>query len=52
MKQIFATALAALTATPLLAHDGVHMHPHGGETMLTLLAILATIGAVVYVARR
>jgi hypothetical protein len=36
-------------ATPAMAHDGFHFHPHGGEIVLGLLVAL---GAGVMIWRR
>ncbi|MDX1717717.1 MAG: peptidase M23 [Anderseniella sp.] len=38
------TALA-LTSLPAIAHDGVHLHPHGIEAGWTMLAIVAALVA-------
>jgi len=35
----------ALLATPALAHDGVHAHPHGIEGWVVGLALLAIAAA-------
>ena len=37
----------ALTATPALAHNGVHLHPHGSENWI---AGAKLIGTCVFVA--
>lgn len=34
----------ALLATPAIAHEGAHIHPHGGEA-LTLLLLAIGAGA-------
>jgi hypothetical protein len=36
-------------ATPALAHDGFHFHPHGGEIVL---GVLVALGAGVMIWRR
>ncbi len=40
-----ATIAAVLAASPALAHDGLHLHPHGIDGAWALLA--GTIAAVV-----
>jgi hypothetical protein len=48
-----ASVLASvLAASPVLAHDGVHVHPHGSEGWLMIVAALAVIGLAVVIARR
>lgn len=42
---------AALLATPALAHDGVHVTPHGAEWMPVFMG-LAVIGAAALVTLR
>ncbi|MEO3414868.1 hypothetical protein AAFO92_09455 [Roseovarius sp. CAU 1744] len=40
-------ALAPLfLASPALAHDGAHVHPHGGESWLLLLSLALGAAAV------
>lgn len=40
-------ALTALTATPALAHDGAHLHPHGaGPVLMGLVLIVLALGLV------
>lgn len=39
---------AMLAAGPALAHDGLHLHPHGVEAIVTLIATVV----MVVVARR
>lgn len=51
MKWIIAPA-TALLASPALAHDGLHLHPHGTETILTGLAVIATLGTLYLASRR
>jgi hypothetical protein len=35
--------LAALWATPLLAHEGVHLHPHADHPLWSLLVLASAI---------
>lgn len=51
MKWITAPVVALL-ASPALAHDGLHLHPHGSETILTGLAVIATLGTLYLASRR
>lgn len=37
-----ALAVLALSASPALAHNGAHIHPHGAETWIAL-AVVAVI---------
>jgi hypothetical protein len=47
MNRIIIAATASLLATPALAHDGPHLHPHGTELMWALLAMgLLGAGAI------
>ena len=42
------TAIAILAATPALAHEGLHLHPHGGEAIaigLVLAALAWLVGS-------
>lgn len=32
----------ALTATPALAHEGIHMHPHGSENWIAGAMLIGT----------
>ncbi|UZD91461.1 hypothetical protein [Cognatishimia activa] len=32
----------ALTATPALAHEGIHMHPHGSENWIAGVLLIGT----------
>lgn len=43
MSRLAALAALALSASPALAHSGVHLHPHGAETWiaLTVVAVIA-----------
>ena len=44
MKRFVAPLAVLLTATAAQAHnDGIHMHPHGTENWLPLVAALAVI---------
>ncbi|KEO50899.1 hypothetical protein [Thioclava pacifica] len=49
MKPLFFALLAMLAAGPALAHDGVHMHPHGFENVLALALIAAAVWGLVVV---
>ncbi|CUI73952.1 hypothetical protein [Cognatishimia activa] len=52
MKTALKTILPiALTASPALAHTGVHMHPHGSENWIAGALLVGTCVAV-YGARR
>ena len=44
------TGLATLTfATPALAHDGMHIHPHGfGVATLLIVASMAAAGVILW----
>ena len=44
MIRIYAPALSLL-ATPVIAHDGAHLHPHGAGNALTLVLALVLIAA-------
>jgi hypothetical protein len=49
MTRLALAASAALIATPALAHDGPHLHPHGLEAGWGILAAalaLATLGGI------
>jgi hypothetical protein len=37
-------AMMTVLATPALAHDGVHLHPHGIDAVWLVLAALALGG--------
>ncbi|SPF81572.1 hypothetical protein [Pseudoprimorskyibacter insulae] len=39
-KAVFFTSLLA---TPAMAHDGVHLHPHDGASWMVVAAALAVI---------
>ncbi|SPJ23501.1 hypothetical protein [Palleronia abyssalis] len=41
-----------LSALPAAAHDGVHLHPHGGESWIAVAMGLAVIGAAGALGRR
>jgi hypothetical protein len=43
MKYI--AVLPAVLATPALAHDGLHLHPHDGANWMTIAAAVAVIVA-------
>ncbi|MBT8154121.1 hypothetical protein KMP13_09480 [Epibacterium ulvae] len=44
MKRIALTVAALASSTPVWAHDGAHLHPHGTELtpVLAVLAVLAS----------
>lgn len=44
MKRIAFAAAALVSGTPVLAHDGAHLHPHGTELtpVLVVLAVMAS----------
>jgi hypothetical protein len=46
MKKTSITALCLFAATPGLAHNGAHLHPHGAENWLAVL-VLSLGGAAV-----
>ncbi|MGV6811425.1 MAG: hypothetical protein ACWA47_04200 [Brevirhabdus sp.] len=37
--------ILSLSASPALAHSGLHLHPHGSETIVGVLAGLAVIAS-------
>lgn len=39
MTRLMIAVTASLFATPVLAHDGPHLHPHGAELAWSLLAM-------------
>ena len=41
-----------LLATPALAHDGAHLHPHGVEGWVIGLGLLALIGGAIAIAAK
>lgn len=44
---------STLWASPLLAHDGMHLHPHADHPLWTLLVLAsAIVGIVAYLAWR
>ncbi|MGJ8586176.1 MAG: hypothetical protein ACSHXD_18955 [Marinosulfonomonas sp.] len=43
MKTLALTAASALVATPVLAHGGVHLHPHGFELMVAGLVVVSAV---------
>jgi hypothetical protein len=43
------TGILMVVATPALAHDGFHFHPHGGEIVL---GFVVALGAGVMIWRR
>ncbi|MEE4348231.1 MAG: peptidase M23 [Paracoccaceae bacterium] len=45
--------LATLWATPLLAHDGMHLHPHADHPAWSLVMLAsAVVGVAAYLAWR
>lgn len=42
MKFVLPLAPIALTATPAMAHTGVHMHPHGSENWIAGALLVGT----------
>ncbi len=45
--------LTALWATPVLAHDGMHLHPHADHPVWSLIVLAsAIVGLVAYLAWR
>jgi hypothetical protein len=49
MTRLIATLSATLIASPVLAHEGAHLHPHGfelGTAALGALALVVTLWAV------
>lgn len=51
MRFVSLLAATAATASPALAHGNTHVHPHGIEAMLALIAVLTALG-IAYFARR
>ncbi|WP_417724303.1 hypothetical protein [Salipiger sp.] len=41
--KILSLTLAALAATPALAHSGAHLHPHDGASWLVIAAALGVV---------
>ncbi len=39
MNRLIIAASASLLATPALAHEGPHLHPHGTELLWAVLAM-------------
>ncbi|MBB4020344.1 MULTISPECIES: peptidase M23 [Actibacterium] len=52
MKTFFLTAATLFAATPLLAHDGMHLHPHGIDAATLILGASLVAGGVVAVVIR
>lgn len=47
MQRFAITALAATTASPVLAHSGAHLHPHAGDPIwLPLFLGTIAVGAL------
>ncbi|WP_299932314.1 hypothetical protein [uncultured Pelagimonas sp.] len=44
--------IALLAATPALAHEGAHLHPHDGGMWLGVVAVLAGLALIVAKVRR
>jgi hypothetical protein len=52
MKRMILIA-TTLWATPLLAHDGMHLHPHADHPAWSLIMLAsAVVGAAAYLAWR
>lgn len=51
-RMLFAFTLVA--ATPAIAHDGAHLHPHGAESWLALVAValIAAAGTIAWKNRK
>ncbi|MHC0053988.1 hypothetical protein [Actibacterium sp. D379-3] len=54
MKRLITLAAGLTAATPALAHDGMHLHPHGVDVATALLmgGALVVIAAAAAVAVR
>lgn len=52
MKPLFFVLLATLASGPALAHDGMHMHPHGFENVISLALIAAAVWGLVVVMKQ
>ena len=54
MKRFLTSALAVVvTASPLLAHEGAHMHPHATDPVwVPIFAGLTALGLAVVLYRR
>ena len=48
MKHALALATVTLAASPALAHDGAHVHPHGSEMWIALAFAAALAGGAIY----
>ncbi len=44
MKNFVLFVLALSAASPAIAHDGLHLHPHGAEPWMVALGALGAIG--------
>ncbi len=44
--------VALFAATPALAHEGAHLHPHDGGMWLGIVAVLAGLALIVAKVRR
>ncbi|WP_150523801.1 peptidase M23 [Roseibium sediminis] len=42
----------AILASPALAHEGLHVHPHGMDSVLLLALGAAAVAAAIYVVRK
>lgn len=48
-------ALATLAASPAVAHEGAHVHPHGSEAWLALVLLsvsVSVVGTLAYLRHR
>ena len=45
MKHVVCT-LAFLAASPVVAHTGAHLHPHGGGNWLAVVLAAVSVGGV------
>ncbi|MFZ8959209.1 MAG: peptidase M23 [Paracoccaceae bacterium] len=44
MKNMILSALSLMLAGPAIAHDGLHLHPHGVEPWAVALGALGALG--------
>lgn len=52
MRLLIATTASLITSSAI-AHEGPHMHPHGGESILTMMVVaMIAAGATWAIARR
>jgi hypothetical protein len=54
MKYLTAFSLPALVAlaSPAMAHEGAHLHPHDGGLWLGVVAVLAGLGLIAFKVRK